>query len=95
MGLISYFKKIKQKHDEIELQKVMARLRKSGFHTIRLDEKMKVSFISEKKAIEFDDFKEAKDKKKAFVSFVETLDRIFGRHDEFEIDGCKVVFWKI
>ena len=95
MCLISYFKKIKQKHDEIELQKVMERLRKSGFHTIRLDEKMKFSFINEKNVIEFEDFKEVKDKKKAFVSFVKTLDGIFGQHDEFEIDGCKVVFWKI
>ena len=42
MCLIAYFKKLRQKHDELEFQRAMERLKKSGFHTIRLDEQMNI-----------------------------------------------------
>lgn len=95
MGVISYFKNLKQKHDEKEFQKAMERLRKSGFHTIRLDEELNFSFIKEDCVLQFDDLKQSQNKEKRFEGFVELLDELHGQHREFELNGSRVVFWKI
>lgn len=95
MGLVSYLKKLKAKHDELEFQKAMARLRKSGFHTIRLDEELNFSFIKEDCVLQFDNLKECQNKEKRFEGFVEILDELHGQHREFEVNGSKVVFWDI
>ena len=95
MGLISYFKKLRDKHDEIEFQKSIEQLRKSGFHTIRLDEQLNFSFIKESHVLQFNVSKDCQDKEKRFKGFVELLDEIHGKHREFEVNGSRVVFWKI
>lgn len=95
MRLISYFKKLKAKHDEIEFQKAMDRLRKSGFHTIRLDEELNFSFIKEDCVLQFDNLKTGEDRQKWFEGYVELLDELHGQHREFDLNGSRVVFWKI
>ena len=95
MCLISYFKKLRQKHDELEFQRAMERLRKSGFHTIRLDEQMNISFIKADCALQFNALKTGEDRQKRFEGYVELLDELHGQHREFDLNGSRVVFWKI
>ena len=95
MCLIAYFKKLRQKHDELEFQRAMERLKKSGFHTIRLDEEMNFSFIKEDNTLQFNVSKDCQDKEERFKGFVELLDELHGEHREFEVDGSRVVFWDI
>ena len=95
MCLIAYFKKLRQKHDELEFQRAMERLKKSGFHTIRLDEEMNFSFIKEDSVLQFNLPPKGEDRKQRFESFIELLDELHGQHREFDLNGSRVVFWKI